>query len=144
MKTTNKRTMNKFPKCFPKNFEEDILPKDIEFKSYKAYRILKLGKLEHAAFISTFEEYKDSTFKPRGYNPNSASTYSTSVFSDIQETKNILKLMCKHFPRPLISEGSTEPECGPCKRDNNSSHIDWWIYEDTFPEKIFKVVEQDV
>ena len=134
---------HKFPKCFPENFEQDILPKDIEFKFHKAYRILKLGKLDRTAFISTFEEFKDLAFKPRGYNPNLAGTYSTSVFSDFQETKNILKLICRHFPRPRISEGSTEPECGPCKRDKNSSHIDWWIFEDASPEKFFKVVEQD-
>ena len=44
----------------------------------------------------------------------------------------------------LIAKGTTEPECGPCKKEYNSSHIDWWIYKDKSPEKYFKVVEENV
>ena len=136
--------LHKFPDCFPANFDKGILPSDIEFVAYPAYRILKLGILDHDAFISTFEEYKKYPERRRSMKLLSASTYSTSVFSDINGAKNLLKIMCRHYPRPLIAKGTTEPECGPCKKEYNSSHIDWWIYKDKSPEKYFKVVEENV
>lgn len=131
--------IRKFPDCFPKNFIRDILPPDCEFHSYTAYRILKNGILDHKAFISSFEEFKDS---PERFNLNSPDTYSTSVFSDYQDAEKILKIMCRHHPRPTIAQGVTEPSCGPCKKSYNSSHINWWIFKDVSPEIFFKVVEE--
>ena len=135
--------MPKFPDCFPKNFETDILPNNVEYVSYHAYRILKEGKLNRKAFISTFEEFKDKKYKPRGFNPSSPDTYSTSLFSNIDDIKNILKIMLRHNPPAIIAEGITEPCCGPCKKDNYSSHISWWIFEDASPETYFKVIEEN-
>ena len=137
-------TTHKFPDCFPDNFEADILPNDAEFAQYKAFRILKHGVLDRTAFISSFEEFKDSERKPaRPLDPRSASTYSTSLFSDFRDAEGLLKCMCRHYPRPSIAEGITEHSCGPCKKSYNSSHIDWWIFKDASPEKFFKVVEQN-
>ena len=135
--------MQKFPDCFPENFESEILPKDIEYFSLHAYRILKEGKLNRQAFMSTFEEFKDKKYKPRGFNPNSPDTYSTSLFSDMHEIKNILKIMLRHNPPALIAEGTTEPCCGPNKRDSQNSHINWWIFKDASPEIYFKVVAEN-
>ena len=135
--------MNKFPDCFPENFESEILPNNAEYKKYNAYRILKHGILNHNEFLSTFEEFKDSKYKPRGYNPLSAETYSTSVFSSVHDAKSIMKLMCRHYPHPSLAEGTTEPCCGPCLKEYNSSHINWWIFKDSLPENFFKVVEQN-
>ena len=135
--------MTKFPDCFPANFEENILPKDVEFTSYPAYRILKRGILDHQAFLSTYEEAKVSGFFPRGCDLNDPGTYSTSVFQGINDIMKLQKIMFKHHPRATIACGSTEPSCGPCKTSKKGSHIDWWIYKDTSPELYFKEVQED-
>ena len=132
-----------FPACFPDDFEQNILPHDVEFRAYHAYRILKMGTLDRNAFISSFEEFKDNTYKPRGFNIRSPETFSTSVLSDLQDAKNLLKFMCRHHPHPLIAEGFTEPSCGPCKKSYNSTHINWWLFKNAHPEYFFKVVELD-
>lgn len=38
--------MSKYPKCFPENFEKDILPKDARNEEIEVYRIMKTGKIE--------------------------------------------------------------------------------------------------
>ena len=130
--------MPEFPDCFPANFESEILPKDVEYKAYPVYRVLKKGILDREAFISSMEE-----FPKRFRNSKKASSYSTSCFQDYNEIYNIMMFTFRDKnPKAVLSYGTTEPECGPCKRsdDLNSSHVHWWIYKDSHPEKYFKEV----
>lgn len=127
-----------FPECFPADFESEILPKDVEYKAYPVYRVLKKGVLNREAFVSSFEE-----FPKRFNNSRKAASYSTSCFQDYDEIYNIMMFTFRDkHPKATLSYGATEPECGPCKKSNNlnSSHVDWWIYKDSHPEKYFKEV----
>ena len=48
--------MKKYPKCFPDNFETEILPEDAKEENKSVYRIIKSGIIDRDSFISTYEE----------------------------------------------------------------------------------------
>ena len=126
-----------FPECFPADFESEILPKDVEYKAYPVYRVLKKGVLNREAFVSSFEE-----FPKRFRQSRKADSYSTSCFQDYKEICDILQFTFRDmYPKAILAIGKTEPVCGPCKKNEfGSSHVDWWIYKDSHPENFFKEV----
>lgn len=48
--------MGKYPKCFPENFETEILPKEAKKERKSVYRIIKKGTIDRESFIGTYEE----------------------------------------------------------------------------------------
>ncbi len=130
--------MPDFPDCFPADFESEILPKNVEYKAYPVYRVLKRGILNREAFISSAEE-----FPRRFHNSRKAAVYSTSCFQDYNEIHNIMMFTFRdRHPEAILAYGATEPECGPCKKsdDPKSSHVDWWLYQSSHPEDFFEEV----
>lgn len=137
-----------FPKCFPKDFETAILPKLTSNNSRDVYRIIKSGTINREAFISTYEEIKRGLMpRPRKpLNLRDPGTYSTSCFADLKEAEYILNIFMQHYPKPIISCGQTAETCGPSqmtkdrKPGHSSTHVDWWIHEESSPQLHFKEV----
>lgn len=141
--------MKKFPKCFPENFEADILPKEAKEDNKQVYRIIKYGILDRESFISTYEEIQRGLRPPaKRINLNDPGIYSTSCNIAYSEAEYALKLFMRHYPEPFIVKGRTEGSCGPCqltseREERKDTHVDWWIYEESDPQTYFSEVTED-
>lgn len=141
--------MNAFPDCFPTDFIECILPKEAKDTKFDVYRIIKFGKIDRQAFLSTAEEVYLG-LRPVGKKDNTKdpSYYSTSCSLKIEDLCKLLKLTMKREPRAFIAKGVTEPSCGVSqlteeRTGDKSNHVDWWIYKDASPEKYFEEVSNE-
>lgn len=138
--------MKKYPKCFPENFESDILPKKAKKENKSVYRIIKYGTINRDSFISTFEEIERGLIPPKKrINKNDPGIYSTSCNIEYSDAEYVLSIfMRKHHPQAFIARGVTEGTCGPSQltseREENreDTHVDWWVYEESKPHIYFK------
>lgn len=142
--------MSKYPRCFPDNFEEKILPKGAKKEDKHVYRIIKYGTINRDSFISTYEEIQKGLIPmpKKGLNLADPGTYSTSCNIEYSEAEYILDVFMRHHPKAFIAEGETKAFCGPCQltseRENREgTHVDWWIYDDAKPHEYFTEVIQD-
>lgn len=140
--------MKKYPKCFPRNFKTEILPKGAKEEDKDVYRVIKYGKINRDSFISTYEEIQRGLIPPKKrMNLNDPGIYSTSCNIDYSEAEYVSKLFMRHHPKVFIAKGKTEKTCGPCqltseREEWKDTHIDWWIYEESEPQKYFKEVTE--
>lgn len=141
--------MSKYPDCFPENFELEILPKEAKEENRAVYRIIKYGSINRDSFLSTYEEIQAGLMPPRKIiNLNDPGIYSTSTFIEYSEAQYILSLIMRHEPKAFIAEGETEGACGPSqltseRNQKATTHVDWWIYKDSQPQKYFKKGKND-
>ena len=141
--------MSEFPSCFPDNFVTDILPKEARKENKEVYRVIKSGIINRESFLSTYEEIDKGLIPPKKrMECNDPGIYSTSCNIEYSEAEYVLKLFMRHYPKPFIAEGITESTCGPCqltseRKQDNTTHVDWWIYKDARPEGYFKEVKKD-
>ena len=136
-----------YPDCFPDNFASEILPKEAKYENKPVYRIIKFGKINRDAFISSYEEVvKGLRPAPKiGMDLDDPGTYSTSCNMEYSEAEYMLKIFMRHYPRPCIAKGLTEYKCGPCqltseREERIDTHVDWWIYKDANPQDYFEEV----
>lgn len=142
--------MNKFPDCFPDNFETEILPKEAKQENKSVYRIMKWGKINRDSFIGTFEEIQRG-LRSRGKNfdPNDPGEYSTSCNMEYSEAKYVLDVLMRHPPAAIIAKGETEGTCGPSQltsernKSEKTQHVDWWVYKESEPQNYFKEVADE-
>ena len=59
--------MKKYPKCFPENFETEILPEGAKEENKSVYRIIKKGQIDRDSFISTYEEMQSCYMPAFGF-----------------------------------------------------------------------------
>ncbi len=141
--------MKRYPKCFPENFEKDILPKGAKKENKSVYRVIKYGTINREGFISTYEEIQKGLIPPKKrIDLNSPGIYSTSCNIDYSEAEYALDIFMRHHPRAFIAKGETENTCGPCqltseREATKSTHVDWWVYEDSDPQLYFKEVDNN-
>lgn len=141
--------MSKYPKFFPDNFEDEILPAEAKNENKPVYRIIKYGSINRDSFISTYEEIQKGLIPPpkRILNLADPGLYSTSCNMEYSETEYWLNVFMRHQPRAFIASGETEASCGPCqltseRERRNDTHVDWWIYDKAEPQKYFKEVNE--
>lgn len=138
--------MKKYPECFPKNFETDILPKGAKKENKSVYRVIKNGIINRDSFIGTYEEIQRGLIPPKKrMNLNNPSLYSTSCNIEYSEAEYALNIFMRHYPNPFIAKGETDGTCGPCqlsseREERNDTHVDWWIYEEAEPQTYFSEV----
>ena len=144
------KNMNRYPKCFPPDFEETILPKGAKTENKHVYRLIKYGTIDRDSFISSYEEIQRGLKPPpkRALDLNDPGTYSTSCHMEYADAEYLSNIFMRHCPKTFIAEGETDISCGPCQltseRENREdSHIDWWIYDKAEPQRFFKEVEQN-
>lgn len=136
----------KYPECFPENFETDILPKDAKKENKSVYRVIKFGTIDRNGFIGTYEEIQRGLIPPKKrMNLDDPGLYSTSCNMKYSEAEYALNMFMRHYPKPFIAKGETEGSCGPCqltseREKRSDTHVDWWIYEDTEPQIYFSEV----
>lgn len=141
--------MKKFPKCFPSNFETEILPKGAREHNKAVYRIIKCGIINKDSFISTFEEIQRGLIpRKKRLNLNDPGIYSTSCNIEYAEAQHVLDVFMRHYPKPIIAKGETEAVCGPSqltseREERTDTHVDWWIYEDVEPQQYFSEVKDE-
>lgn len=141
-----KEVIKMFPKCFPTDFEKRLLPvkRDKCVKSV-VYRVIKWGKIDRKAFLSTYEEVL-MKLRPQSNSDDesSAGYYATSTNLDESELQYYLRGCLRRDPAAFIAKGVPLVKCGPSQlsreRDNNikGNHVDWWIYELAQPELKFE------
>lgn len=144
-------TIPRFPSCFPVDFEEKLLPKDLpDIELSPVYRICTTGKIQKNSFLSTYEEDLMNPNRKR-HSLNDPGTFGTSVFMTPQTTKNALKCLTRHHPEAYIIIGTASSSLGPVQETYNRTHnkrdkdhVDWWLYADSDPSHIFKRYEQEI
>lgn len=140
-----------FPDCFPPDFTDEILPKDMPQLTMQVYRVCKWGTIDRNAFLSSYEEtIKGLRPKGRSWQRDlkKPSTYSTSCSSDIESIQGTLKCLQLYNPPAFIMEGEASFELGPLRKTpgpdgKEKTHIDWWLYKDADPSGQFQRVEGD-
>lgn len=138
--------MKKYPKCFPTNFETDILPVGAKNENKAVYRVIKSGIINRDSFIGTYEEIQKGLIPPKKrMDLNDPSLYSTSCNMDYADAAYALNVFMRHHPKAVIARGKTEKTCGPCqltseREKREDTHVDWWIYEETEPQRYFREV----
>lgn len=140
--------VNKFPQCFPPNFESEILPAGADFRGRVVYRVMKYGKIDRNSFLGTYQEIVEGLMPPprKPLDMNDPGTYSTSCYEKRSDLEYFLKVTMRREPAAFIAKGITCGECGPSQLSSDrktnthkdSSHVDWWIYESASPELYFK------
>lgn len=141
--------MKRYPNCFPANFATEILPAEAREENKSVYRVIKYGTINRESFISTFEEIQRGLIPPKKkMNLKDPGLYSTSCNMEYSEAEYALKVFMRHYPSPFIAKGETESSCGPCqltaeRESRTDTHVDWWIYEETEPQRYFSKVEKD-
>ena len=138
--------MDKYPKCFPENFEADILPKGAKKENKAVYRVIKYGAINRESFIGTYEEMKRGLIPwKKRLDLKNPGIYSTSCNIDYSEAEYALNMFMRHHPKVFIAKGETEGKCGPCqltseREKRNDTHVDWWIYDAAVPQDYFNEV----
>ena len=139
--------MNKYPPCFPDNFEAEILPVGAREETRLVYRGIKYGAINRESFISTYEEIKEKLIPPRKrMDLMDPGLYSTSCNIRYSEAEYALKMFMRHKPEAFIAKGKTEKLCGPSqltaeREERTDTHVDWWIYEQSEPQLYFQEVK---
>lgn len=63
--------------------------------------------------MSTYEEIQSKLMpRPKRYNENDPSIYSTSCQLDLPALQSLLACCMKHHPKAFIAVGTTEGSCG--------------------------------
>lgn len=145
--------IEKAKKVFPKFFENFgyKIPEGAKEENIEVYRLCLNGVIDREAFIGTYETIfikKTNKNKDVPKDSTNPSHYSTSCFEKKKDARRKLICFTKYFPKVIMAKGITAKECGPCQRTKdrekiNTSHIDWWIYENSHPEKYFLEVDND-
>lgn len=140
--------MKKFPRCFPENFRTDILPQGAKEDNKSVYRIIKYGTINRDSFIGTYEEICRGLIPPKKkLNLNDPSIFSTSCNIEYSEAEYALNVFMRHYPKPFIAKGVTEGTCGPSqltaeRKKDETTHVDWWVYEESEPHTYFEKVDK--
>lgn len=138
--------MNKFPDCFPDNFETEILPEGATSENKPVYRVIKYGITNRDSYIGTYEEICRGLIPPKKrMNKYDPGLYSTSCNIEYSEAEYALNMFMRHHPKAIIAKGETVETCGPCqltseREERDDTHVDWWIYKDAEPQIYFSEV----
>ena len=132
-----------FPDCFPPDFQETLLPKDLIPVKIMVYRVCKYDKIDKRAFYSTFEEVE------RGLCPRKMrwekllkkpETYSTSCTETLEAALGVLDCIQAHKPVAFLIRGEADSELGPVRPnapETFTDHVHWWLYRDADPSGDF-------
>ena len=139
-------------KKFPSYFPVELLPIGAKEQELEVYRVCKWGKVEAAAFLTSYEEYlRNPGLKEFDADKSQdIGNYSLSCYQGTKDAIRSLHCFTRHEPRAILSKGVTTPAYGPSqltidreKRKNGKSHVDWWLYEGATPHLSFKEVQVD-
>lgn len=130
---------------YPPGFPVEALPEGAREERIDVYRICRSGSVEPASFLPTYLDELSMTKENAG-EEHDIGYYSLSTFFKENEAKRALKFFRGKQPSAILAIGYTEPSCGLCQRTrerkkNAKSHVDWWLYRDTFPHIFFQEIQ---
>lgn len=138
---------NNFPKYFPKEVIKKIYK--IKHGEIEVYRVCRSGKIECNSFLNSYEERSEihdySDFF-EGRKEIDIGDYSLSCNEKQNDANKRLEFFTRKSPLAILAKGLTKKEYGIAQRTkerkkNKNSHVDWWLYEDKNPVKLFYKVE---
>lgn len=110
-----------------------------EYNDLPAYRAVKYNNTKKEIDKSDFLSYMELPKNPLIIiDENNISSYSCSLFLNLDELHKITKFPTKN---KAIAKGMVKKEFGPIDINNNTSHIDLFLYEDVDPSNEFEVIE---
>ena len=132
-------------KKYPDFFRNTVLPEKACNQEIEVYRFCVEGIIDRRAFDSSYADKhitganRALDIKPDSKDPKH---YATSVYHDVNDVIMRQASFTNRKPMTIVAKGITEKSCGPCAisshwRMCNTSHVDWWIYEDAHPECFF-------
>ena len=129
-----------YPKCF-ENFK---MPECAKEEEITVYRACKTGKCDCISFTPSYKE-RNLDEESDLSNPG---LYSLSTYEKPMHVKRFAKLTSEYNKPYTIAIGRTEPSCGEVQRTRervvskkNTSHVDWWLYENAKPHKYFDMID---
>lgn len=141
--------MEEYYKKFPDKFKKVLLEKKVifpdslekDYEPFAAYRGIRLiphikDRVEKEDFRSQIERASDFP----GIDYEDIENYSCSCFIDIDEL-----LLAFRLPRKNkgIARGNIRKEYGPICREEESSHINWFLFNDADPSSEFEVIKNE-
>lgn len=122
---------------FPSYFPIDELPEGAKEQELKVYRVCKWGKIEHRAFLTTYEEklYLNCDLKGMELEPD-LDDCSMSCYEALKDAQRRLDYFTEKEPASILSQGVTEGAYGLSQQTRQrkkvrlKSHVDWWLYKD--------------
>ncbi len=134
---------NRFPSVLKKALLENKVrfPEELEknFTPITAYRGIRFieGKKE---FIDKNDFLSQAERELPGTNYDDIYEYSCSCYEDIDELWVAFKLPRKN---KRIARGIIECKNGPIIKEKDTTHIHWFLFEDTVPNERFEVYEYE-
>lgn len=96
--------------------------------------------IEHLELtIDDFKSYAELGKKPRGVRKYDLGYYSCSLFQSLEPLAVALRLP---KPNKFIAEGDILDKYGPILLNENTQHIDLWLYNGAEPHKSFRIIER--
>lgn len=143
-------TISRFPSCFPEDFEERLLPKDLpDIELSPVYRVCTTKDITKRTFFSTYEEDLLNPNRKR-HSLDDPSTFGTTVFMTLESVNNVLKCLTRHYPAPYIILGKVLSDLGPAQKTyertqlkKDKDHVDWWLYTNADPSYLFNKYEPE-
>ncbi len=138
-------TVEQIKKKFPSSLPTDRLPSGAKEMDVEVYRLCITGEIEPSSFLPTFLDPAQKDLK--NIDRNDISYYSLSTFEGENDIRRIYKFFRrKRSPRTIIAKGTTATSCGIAQRTaertgQSTSHVDWWLYEDSEPHRFFQPYE---
>lgn len=128
--------VGEFPDEYPEDLLDRILDEGGDYLTIYAYRVAPYGYDSADSYLSTIFNDKKRGVK-RNLDRNNITIYSTS-FCSTKEAAISLKGSCfRREPKAEIAEGEIKPELGPSRIDDNSTHINWWLFKNARPWEYF-------
>ena len=144
-------------KIFAEYFSKKVLDGIAEWGKSEAipvYRVGKYGKNDDTAFLNYYEEVERGLKVVRNREAcmdsytKSIDSLSVSCYENKEDIEEYYKVTLKDiYPQRILLFGETIPQDGPSIRTKErkekckDSHVDWWLYRDAEPWKVFKVEE---
>lgn len=139
---------NVVEKKFPDYFCNFELPTDLDEDEFVVYRACITGVADEQSFLNSYEEAGRRVPESERHNP---SAYSLSVYKKPKEIARFVSNDRRMKYPWNIATGKTNPIHGVHKetkyrlgrdgRKRKTSHVDWWLYEDSQPWIDFTVID---
>ena len=134
----------KFPSVLRSALEQHLVYFDnffveLDFAPFCVFRRVKGTEVSENDFKSQAELYSDGKLTCWPNNSDAErdiGNYSCSFFENLKMLKKFFKSSKNHF-----AKGMLEPKYGPISREQGSSHVHCWLYEESNIKEAFEVIE---
>lgn len=148
---SDKMNRSQAQKKFPSYFSNFEMPEWAREQELEVYRACATGKVDRESFLNSYEE-NGCKISATG-EADDPQEYSLSTYLKFRDVKRFMTMDSRYGVPFVIAKGITKPMYGisletkEWKRNlgikYKSSHVDWWLYENAEPYKVFEVFENE-